>query len=554
MARKIFKLFAGLILFVVDTKAQQLPTEKDLFNYEKNAFYPVAQKQPARFPFLIVVIPNRLRAYPTELVKLRKKIADSLYNLKNGETKEYRPNYTIVPSFDSSKALVFVQGINRRNANEYEYRITEGNKTNTWNAFENFYLHTYQSGVGENDSEMATLGYLGTNWNNYLMIDVRRKNSDTIISSAIICWMNHPPKVIATFSPDQLDKFFALFQNRSRGELLPYEFPMIDSLLKTKKEFASGENSIVFYLDDIQKQKLTEYKLQGPDLNTEWKLNDMDFNFIWLKDLKPGKYKLMIRYSIQRQNVTIYDFEIKPAWQQTTGFKIIAGGLVAAFFGFIVTVIRNRNQKQMLLKQELEKEKSEIELKAIRAQLNPHFVHNSLSSIQSLLTKNDISKANKYLLAFSRLMRETLISGDRNFNSLAYEINILETYLTLEQLRFGFHFEIKIASEINTETIEIPSLLPQPLVENAVRHGVANLKENGMITVQFCSEKKDLLITISDNGKGFTETAKNGYGLKLTTDRINLVNRSLPDQPVKLDIQSKKEGTIIFLAFKNWLT
>ena len=556
LKRNTLIITSTLLLFL--TCHGQMPSESELFNYEKNKFYTVEGRGSAKLPFLIVVIPNTIQIYPRDFNEfLRARIADSFFNDENFRIKEQRPNYLTVFSFDSSKALLFVQGINKSNAGRYEFRLLSNNQpNNNWRPITAFYPSTYISGYAENDPEMATLGYVEAPWNSYITVDVREKKGGSIISSATIRRVAHPPKVIATYAASEFNKFFTIFKVRSQNEPggIPPDIisPKVDSLLTLRKEFSSTDNSIIFYLDDFIKKKVVEYTLQGTGKEEHWKLNELDFNFIWLKDLPPGKYKLLIRYSTQRHNVTEYDFEIRPAWQQTTWFKIVGSSLIAAFFGFIIIGVRSIVLRQKMFTVKLEREKTEVELKAIRSQLNPHFVYNCLNSIQNLINKNDLSHANKYLSQFSKMMRETLNTSDRKFNSIANEIKVLENYLGLEQLRFNFRFEIEADPSIHAETTEIPSLLLQPIVENSVKHGVASLKETGFIRIVFTREKNNLHILISDNGKGFSPIAGDGYGLKLTDDRIVLLNRTLENQSITMEKQPAREGSTILIALKNW--
>ena len=132
----------------------------------------------------------------------------------------------------------------------------------------------------------------------------------------------------------------------------------------------------------------------------------------------------------------------------------------------------------------LNKEKLEVSLQSIRSQLNPHFIFNALNSIQALINKNDTDVANKYLSDFSSLLRESLQYNDRVYIPLDIEKQMLDTYLRLEQLRFQFAYSISCSNE-NLANTEIPSLLIQPLVENAVKHGISGLHEKGKIEIVF---------------------------------------------------------------------
>jgi len=155
-------------------------------------------------------------------------------------------------------------------------------------------------------------------------------------------------------------------------------------------------------------------------------------------------------------------------------------------------------QKQKAEEELSKKKKLQLELRTIHSQLNPHFVFNALSSIQGLINKNDISGANSYLSDFAQLLRNSLSNGNREQTPLAEEIKTLETYLKLEQLRFNFGYKININDKINFYETEIPSLLLQPLIENSIKHGIAVLKGEGQIILDFNRSGKDMLITLKD--------------------------------------------------------
>src|SRR5690606_4715961 len=143
---------------------------------------------------------------------------------------------------------------------------------------------------------------------------------------------------------------------------------------------------------------------------------------------------------------------------------------------------KKRNKKK-LAENEQQKNTAKLQLNSIRSQLNPHFLFNALSGIQNLMNKNEIDNANKYLSKFARLTRNVL--DGKELISLSQEKTLLDDYLQMEQLRFGFKYEINHSENLDLDNIEIPSMLLQPFVENAVKHGISEKATDGKITVTF---------------------------------------------------------------------
>ena len=275
-------------------------------------------------------------------------------------------------------------------------------------------------------------------------------------------------------------------------------------------------------------------------------------HILFITQLESGSsYKLQIRYILHPSNIQEHTFYVVAKWYQTNRAKFIAGilSLILILFAILLT-------NRVRLKEEKRKNNQlDQGLRTLRSQLNPHFLFNALSSIQGLINKNDIPGANHYLTEFSNLLRETLKNNDKELVPLQTELDILKTYLKLEQLRFQFKYEIIIDEKIDKNSVEIPALLLQPLIENAIKHGISTMRDNGLIKIDFYSDHQTLRITIWDNGIGFIEnTTGTGLGLKLTKDRIALLNQSLKKQPIQFSIESlKNTGTTVHLSFKNWL-
>ncbi|MEO8887224.1 MAG: histidine kinase [Mucilaginibacter sp.] len=193
-----------------------------------------------------------------------------------------------------------------------------------------------------------------------------------------------------------------------------------------------------------------------------------------------------------------------------------------------------------------------LQLQSVRSQLNPHFIFNALAGIQNLMNKNEVENANKYLTRFARLTRNVLDDGQKELTSIEHEISLLTDYLEMEQMRFGFKFKIDVVEGVDQQ-IEIPAMLLQPFVENAVKHGISALKGEGLITVNINKTDNDILLKVTDNGPGFSKTPTTGMGIKLCEERIKLFNSIYKNTTILLHINSTSIGTIITIELKNWL-
>lgn len=497
-------------------------------------------------PFIVTAIPyNGTNSNFDDMnTPLDLSFQGSLFRFRSGLLKHSRKLYT----YDSSNVYFLTPGIFNTNAASYEYRVSLNgqNVITPWatiNQFSDLELNDFRKGCG-------FLGGYKTSWGNYLVVELRKKGAEKNLSSAIVYWKETRPAVTAIYSTKNLNDFFTVLKR-------PWDKKLSSSRMPEKPVFGSSENTIIYLLStDVFKKEAVEYQLVKDDkVYRNWGANDYDNNFIWLKDLSPGKYKLQIRYSKQRHNVSVYDFEIEPAWHQTTGFKIVAGSLIAACFGFIILLFIYRKVKRKALEEKQAKEKLDLELQSVYSRLNPHFIFNALSSIQGLINKNDLDAANRYLSEFANLLRVPLTNSKKDFNYLDNEIATLQKYLSLEQLRFRFNFQIQLNESINAAETTIPFLLLQPLLENAVKHGVAGMLEKGNLQLMIDKQQHDMVVTIRDNGKGFAPGNKReGQGLRITRERIRLFNKMITDKQIELTISGKAmEGTEVKVLFKNWL-
>jgi|JI10StandDraft_1071094.scaffolds.fasta_scaffold38275_4 tetratricopeptide (TPR) repeat protein len=203
--------------------------------------------------------------------------------------------------------------------------------------------------------------------------------------------------------------------------------------------------------------------------------------------------------------------------------------LLSGFFLFI-GYKRRRSAKEIQNELLLKAKISDTEMRALRLQLNPHFIFNSLNSISDYIGKNDIKTADYYLAKFAKLMRGILENSEEKEIPLADELKMLELYMQLESSRLNhkFTFEIKVEQGIDPETTLVPPLILQPFVENSIWHGLAQKDGAGKIIIEVTKENAMLNCIVEDDGIGRKNAStSNGksYGMKITKDRIELLNK-----------------------------
>jgi ligand-binding sensor domain-containing protein/two-component sensor histidine kinase len=234
-------------------------------------------------------------------------------------------------------------------------------------------------------------------------------------------------------------------------------------------------------------------------------------------------------------------FTITAPWWQTLWFRLaLAAAIIALIIALVWWYIRRvkRVEREKRAQLEIQNKLLALEQKALQLQMNPHFIFNALNSIQSFITTQNHEKARSEMTQFSRLMRSILQNSRKQTISLQEEMQTLRDYLAVEQnLRpYGFEYEVVCAPEIDPEDTQIPSMLLQPFVENAIIHGVAQLKEQGKIRVTFHTDSKHLICTVTDNGIG-REKAKilavnqlpghQSAALEVTNDRLRMMGGAM---------------------------
>ncbi len=325
------------------------------------------------------------------------------------------------------------------------------------------------------------------------------------------------------------------------------------------------ENSIQNDMYNVYLERKIEGKTDTVYVSNNWemshysrnpslRINSSFFN-------KPGNYQVIVTPEAPDdfkrnafEQAVIVPFNVLPSKTKLFTFwqllfyiflPLLAGGILFSYYYL--------KQKRRLFKETQEKQIIAIQLNSVRSQLNPHFMFNALSGIQNFINKNDNSAANLYLSKFARITRNVLNDNNKDLISILDEVNLLEDYLQMEQMRFGFKYNIYVDDTIDKTNTEIPAMLTQPFVENAVKHGISGLKHEGVIDITFRKEADNLILEIKDNGKGFNIDANfEGVGMKLSENRINLLNQLHKESLISLQKKSSINGTLISIVLNNW--
>ncbi len=314
----------------------------------------------------------------------------------------------------------------------------------------------------------------------------------------------------------------------------------------TKEDFSGKTTAIFSYRKNSLRFNYTAVSLTDPskiryayrlkELDSSWTYTSnraVDFNF-----LPSGKFTFELKACnnnhVWTKHPLQYRFTIRHPFWQTWWFGLLIILLAAVFIAAVFKIRMKSYKAKANIKQQL----AELEAKAIRAQMNPHFIFNSLNAIQETIVTEKIDAAYDYLSRFSKLLRMVLDNSEKNFISLNNELETINLYLSLEALRFSqsFSYTVEVNDDLEKDEISIPSLLLQPFVENAIWHGLIHKEGEKKLLLKFDEKDGYLECIIEDNGVGRAKAAEikkhkigsgrfESKGTKLALQRIEVLNR-----------------------------
>ncbi len=319
-------------------------------------------------------------------------------------------------------------------------------------------------------------------------------------------------------------------------------------LLLKSRALKYYQNNLYFNYDllDFQKHSNTlEFRLVGPTKLSGTVFGDQ----LYLQNLEPGEYKLEVYpkmlFGDSKRLKHQISFTIHPAFWQTRMFWVLSFLMFTGLTLFIFSLFVRRRNKSRLVREEIERQLVEYRLTALKSQINPHFMSNSLVAIQNLILQNEVDSANLYLAKFSLLLRSLLDYSSKSYATLKSELGLIELYVELEQLRFSnkFRFEVEVDPDVDLEETMIPTLVTQPFVENAIWHGLLPLNnhESAILKLKIFFEVENLVLSIIDNGVGrefqrkITSDRKS-KGTELIANRIESMNQLYQTTGGKIEI------------------
>lgn len=285
------------------------------------------------------------------------------------------------------------------------------------------------------------------------------------------------------------------------------------------------------------------YRYMLENYNSDWIDRDASFRIAEYAKMSPGTYRFKVIaansdgfWNEEGASVVII---INPPWYQTWLFRIALLLLIVLLIYLLIRIrvkaIRTKHQTEKKYL-EFQKKMFELEQKALQLQMNPHFIFNSLNSIQGFIVNNDIDNALHYLSKFSQLMRRTLANSRESSVSLSDELQALQLYVEIEKLRFSdkFEYTIQVDPEIDESFVEIPPMILQPYVENAIIHGLMHKKAGGKLWIELKQDNDNIIVIIEDNGVGRERATeirresgieRQSRGMMITGERLAILNQ-----------------------------
>lgn len=285
-------------------------------------------------------------------------------------------------------------------------------------------------------------------------------------------------------------------------------------------------------------------------------------NEVLLQSLRPGRYEIEMEGLNSEDMSAIYDrlvFSVRPPFWRSIWFIIlIIAALTLLFYTYLSFRIKRLN-KQHEEKTKLVIQNSELQLRSLQIQMNPHFIFNALNAIQAFIMEKNTEDSLRYLNDLSGIIRTNLENATEEYILLSREIDFLKKYIHIEEMRFNNKLNVEFSENVSDRRVRLPPMLIQPLIENAIKHGVRNREGIGAIKISFSQAGDTLSVTVQDNGAGreFSKSAQHsshqGLSLNIIKKRLDLLNEKYHTDKhsisfTDLDLNGVAAGTRVMIS------
>ena len=434
----------------------------------------------------------------------------------------------------------------------------QGLSSNTCYAIEplsNSYLLATNRGVDKIFVQDGS--YTIQNLNPLLGIKNQKINDIEIVDSTIYLATDNG---LVSFNSDVFSKTFV------KPRLVMEEIRINDSIHSSLKSLTHKQNNLSLAFTGISFSDFGDLIYEYRSNSGPW-IPTVNRN-LQIKNLSPGQHDIELRAKGSSglwSDSKFISLNIKPPFYKTFPFFMLLFGTIGLLIylavGKRIKSIEkafNKERKIFNARQEkmaLEKQMVELEQKALRMQMNPHFVFNALNTIKGYYSGGETKEANKYIGQFSKLLR-LILENDKRLISLEKEIEIIKLYVGLIQLRYVdvFEFKVTVDPELNASDVGIPTLILQPLVENAIIHGLAPMNEKGELIIEFIKKDKTLICKVIDNGIGYSNSLsknlngkKSSKAIQITKERIAIENNHSVSNDFTIKDRIKTKGTEVVI-------
>lgn len=393
------------------------------------------------------------------------------------------------------------------------------------------------------------VGNYKLNMNDSLVILIRFKDLSEMILQSIL--IKRVPATVSNFD------FLKFSSDTDLQDILNLQTASSNIVAHSDTifEMKSNEIALLRFRDTTKTKKQIEYSFN--EATGEWKTISAGsgYSYILINKPAPGKdVQLALRYSLQKETMHRITIKVQENFFSSVWFKILLAVAVVSLVFSVWWLIKKQQHARQLRKLSFSKAETESKLELLSGQLNPHFLFNSLNSVQNLINKKDTENANLYISEVSGFLRTVMDTGKKEYISLEEELKIEEAYMQLEQKRKDFSYEIINHCSVSLSLVEFPPLLLQPIIENSIHHGFSRQIAKPAITIELHCNNKTLHVSVKDNGQGLNSNVINkGHGLNIVQKRILLMNEKLKDIAVEMIVDSSGKGTATTFVFQNWL-